>query len=95
MMYMHFCKPCNRIHMLNGHKQTCPKCNGLITELRIPYMTFVSMDMDERAAFKALCNDDEELKKLSTTYRMYKYSKRYRLQQAEMQLASLSADFTS
>ena len=61
MMYMHYCKPCHRVHMLNGHKMTCPKCG-----------------MDEREAFKARCADPDQLKELSTTYRMYKYSKWYK-----------------
>ena len=78
MMYMHYCKPCNRVHMLNGHKMKCPKCGGSITELRIPYMEYVSMDMDERNAFKMKCADEAQLKELSTTYRMYKYSKWYK-----------------
>ncbi|NLL77819.1 MAG: hypothetical protein GX235_11350 [Clostridiales bacterium] len=57
---------------------TCPKCGGAIIELRIPYMEYVSMDMEERKAFKDKCADKEELKELSTTYRMYKYSKWYK-----------------
>ncbi|MBR6769941.1 MAG: hypothetical protein IKM28_01615 [Lachnospiraceae bacterium] len=82
MMYMHYCKPCHRVHMLNGHKLNCPKCSGPITELRIPYMEYVSMDMSEREAFKSRCADEEQLQELSTTYRMYKYSKWYKKQQA-------------
>lgn len=78
MMYMHYCKPCHRVHMLNGHKMTCPKCGESITELRIPYMEYVKMDMEEREAFKAKCFDENQLKQLSTTYRMYKYSKWYK-----------------
>lgn len=78
MMYMHYCKPCHRIHMLNGHKMICPKCGESITELRIPYMEYVSMDMAEREVFKARCYDEDQLKELRTTYRMYKYSKWYK-----------------
>ena len=84
MMYMHYCRSCHRVHMLNGHKMTCPKCSNALTELRIPYMKYVEMDVEERAAFKELCQDEEHLKELSTTYRMYKYSKWYReLQNSE------------
>lgn len=78
MMYMHYCKCCNRVHMLNGHKMTCPKCRGSITELRIQYMDYVSMDIEEREAFKLKCSDETLLSELSTTYRMYKYSKWYK-----------------
>ena len=80
MMYMHYCKNCHRIHMLNGHKMSCPKCSMGLTELRIPYLKYVDMDTNEREAFKELCRDEEKLKSLSTTYRMYKYSKWYREQ---------------
>lgn len=78
MMYMHYCKSCHRVHMLNGHKQKCPKCDSQLTELLIPYMEYVSMDMDEREAFKTMCADAERLNELSTTYRMFKYSKWYK-----------------
>lgn len=81
MMYMHYCKRCHRIHMLNGHKMSCPKCSDSLTELRIPYMTYVEMDIEERKAFKALCQNEDKLRELSTVYRMYKYSKWYKDQQ--------------
>lgn len=85
MMYMHYCKRCHRIHMLNGHKMSCPKCSYSLTELRIPYMTYVEMDVEERNAFEVLCQDDDKLRELSTTYRMYKYSKWYKdLQQHQI-----------
>ena len=32
MMYLHFCKNCSRIHMLNGHKMSCPKCSTPLKE---------------------------------------------------------------
>ena len=83
MMYMHYCKRCHRIHMLNGHKMSCPKCSDALAELRIPYMTYVNMDLPEREAFHLLCQDEEKLKELSTIYRMYKYSKWYKEQQNE------------
>ena len=78
MMYMHYCKHCNRIHMLNGHKFDCPNCCGPLVELSISYLEYANMDMDQRAAFKDRCNDQEQLKHLSTTYRLYKYSKWYK-----------------
>lgn len=78
MMYLHFCKNCNRIHILNGHKQSCPKCHLSLTELQIPYMDYVQMDKKQRQSFLSVCNDEISLKKISTTYRMYKYCKWYR-----------------
>ena len=92
MMYMHYCKRCHRVHMLNGHKMSCPKCSDSLTELRIPYMTYVEMDAAEREAFKTLCQDEDSLKELSTTYRMYKYSKWYREQQMQLAMQSIYSD---
>lgn len=82
MMYMHYCKRCNRIFMLNGHKMICPKCTDPLTELQISYLDYVELDMAEREAFKSACADEAKLCKLKTTYRMYKYSKWYKELQA-------------
>lgn len=78
MMYMHYCKRCQRVHMLNGHKQFCPRCQEMITELKISFLDYVAMDEPQRSSFQTCCADDEQLKRLSTTYRMYKYSKWYK-----------------
>ena len=77
-MYMHYCKRCHRVHMLNGHKRSCPNCGGSITELKLPYMEYVSMNREAREHFIARCADETQLSELSTTYRMYKYSKWYK-----------------
>lgn len=82
MMYIHFCKNCSRFHMLNGHKQSCPACKERLYEMRMPYMEYVNMSVSQREALAAECHNEETLKKLSTTYRMYKYSKWYRNQLA-------------
>lgn len=78
MMYVHFCQNCKRIHMLNGHKMTCPKCNQPLTELQISYLEYISFTHPERKQFLDLCSNQDSLHKISTTYRMYKYSKWYR-----------------
>ncbi len=83
-MYMHYCKRCHRVYMLNGHKQVCPKCREGIIELKISYMDYVSMNREERSNFCLTCSNDSELKKLSTTYRMYKYSKWYKELQKQL-----------
>ena len=70
MMYMHYCKRCHRVFMLNGHKMICPKCTDPLTELQISYLDYVELDMSE-------------LGRLKTTYRMYKYSKWYKELQAQ------------
>ncbi len=84
MMYMHYCKGCHRVHILNGHKQFCPRCQGMITELKLGYMDYVSMDKLARESFQNRCADEEQLKKLGTTYRMYKYSKWYKELQRQL-----------
>lgn len=64
--------------MLNGHKMKCPRCEASLTELQISYLEYTNMSKEERAAFKARLTDAEQLRSISTTYRMYKYSKWYR-----------------
>ncbi|MCM1297567.1 MAG: hypothetical protein NC311_18675, partial [Muribaculaceae bacterium] len=49
-----------------------------IAELKITYMDYVSMNQEARDEFRKRCADEEQLQKLSTTYRMYKYSKWYK-----------------
>lgn len=82
MMYMHYCKPCHRIFMLNGHRLICPKCTSPLTELQISYLDYVDMDMNQRESFKDACADENQLCKLKASYRMYKYSKWYKELQA-------------
>lgn len=84
MMYLHYCKRCHRVHILNGHKQFCPRCQSVITELKLSYMDYVSMDKLARESFQDRCADEEQLKKLGTTYRMYKYSKWYKELQRQL-----------
>lgn len=84
MMYIHYCPACHKIHMLNGHKQFCPRCEGKLTELKIDYLTYTDMDAEQRAALEKRCAIPEELEKIKTTYRMLKYSKWYKeMQQAK------------
>ena len=47
MMYIHYCKYCRRIHILNGHKVYCPACSGKLTELGISYMKYVNLSKEE------------------------------------------------
>ena len=78
MMYLHFCKNCNRIHILNGHKLSCPKCDKPLKELQMSYLDYIVLNDSERTLFIELCNNEVSLKEISTNYRMYKYSKWYR-----------------
>lgn len=83
MMYMHYCKLCHRIFMLNGHKMICPKCAEPLTELQISYLDYVDLDVNQRHTLKEACADDEKLRQLKVTYRMYKYSKWYKELQSQ------------
>ena len=78
MMYLHFCKHCSRIHILNGHKMTCPKCSHTLKELQMNYLDYLALNVADRNILIELCQDENYLHKISTTYRMYKYSKWYR-----------------
>lgn len=84
MMYIHYCPVCPKIHMLNGHKQQCPRCEEKLVELKIDYIAYTNLDAHERALLEEKCADPQELEKIKTTYRMFKYSKWYKeLQQAQ------------
>lgn len=87
MMYMHYCNNCCRIHMLNGHKMSCPRCSDSLTELKISYLNYVELPKAQREQLLKQCQEAESLKQLSTTYRMYKYSKWYRKLQSESEIA--------
>lgn len=82
MMYIHYCKNCNRIYMLNGHKLICPRCTEPLAELRISYLDYIDLNLEQRASFLKSCADESQLCKLKTNYRMYKYSKWYKELQA-------------
>ena len=78
MMYMHYCKPCKKVHILNGHKPNCPRCDGTLSELRLSYLEYIQMTKEERKSFEQSLNDPANLAKIATTYRLYKYSKWYK-----------------
>lgn len=78
MMYLHYCSNCKRIHMLNGHKMVCPKCEARLIELKISYLDYVDMSREERELLLQDCQNRELLAKMSANYRMYKYSKWYK-----------------
>ena len=50
MMYIHYCQECSRIHILNGHRTSCPICDFSLTELPISYMEYIEMDKDARSS---------------------------------------------
>ncbi len=68
MMYIHYCRHCQRIHILNGHKTYCPRCKGHLTELRISYIKYVNLDRQERQTLREHCKNPGELLLLSAAY---------------------------
>lgn len=78
MMYLHFCSNCSRIYILNGHKLNCPKCSFPVNELQMSYLEYVVLPSEQRSLVLEQCKNENSLKKISTTYRMYKYSKWYK-----------------
>lgn len=83
MLYMHYCKDCDRIHMLNGHRMICPRCTNPLTELKISYLDYIEMDLTQREILRNDCRDEQKLSKMNAKYRMYKYSKWYKKLQKE------------
>lgn len=67
MMYIHYCRYCQRIHILNGHKNYCPRCRGHLTELKISYMKYVNLDKQERQNLKEHCKNPRELPLLAAS----------------------------
>lgn len=84
MMYLHYCRSCARLHMLNGHKHLCPGCQSALTELKLNYLTYVEMDESERQVLMEKLRTKEGLEDMSTTYRMDKYSKWYKEQNVKL-----------
>lgn len=78
MMYMHYCQYCKRIHMLNGHKQHCPKCDGRLAELSVSFSEYSCMHSGQRRLLLQQCLEPMQLAGLKTTYRMHKYSRLYK-----------------
>lgn len=76
MMYIHYCKYCQRIHILNGHKKYCPRCCGHLTELTVSYTKYVNMDKQHRHALRTKCADPAALALLTAPPRKtYEYAK--------------------
>lgn len=48
MMYIHYCKKCNTLRMLSGHKSDCPACEGPLHELSIPFEQYSRLTQSQR-----------------------------------------------
>ena len=60
MMYIHYCKTCLRVHILNGHKISCPACQSSLAELKLPYLSYIEMDYSEREQLLEKLKSKEE-----------------------------------
>ncbi len=49
MLYIHYCEKCEKVHMLNGHKKICPKCEKPLQELPVSFLQYTSYSAEERA----------------------------------------------
>ena len=68
MLYLHFCQPCNRIHVLSGHRTQCPACSSFLYELSIPYHKYIYYDVPRRTRLLKKCSNAEFLKKHHVIY---------------------------
>ncbi len=59
MMYIHYCKHCDRIHMLSGHKSDCPACDKQLVELPVSFLEYQSMNEAARQLLRAQCRMQE------------------------------------
>ncbi len=78
MIYMHYCPKCEFIHMLSGHRMECPGCNEKLTELKLDYMEYYQMNLQERSALQEKCKDPKQLQELQYVYKKHKFSKWYK-----------------
>ncbi len=63
MLYMHYCQNCHHIHMLNGHKASCPTCGLPLKELNISYLDYSDLNRGERETLRHALSDPDCLKK--------------------------------
>ena len=78
MIYMHYCKNCNFLHMLSGHRTICPGCGNPLTELKIDYLEYYQMNQSDRHTLLKRCSDPAQLKELTFVYKKHKFSKWYK-----------------
>ena len=61
MLYIHYCESCNKVHILNGHKTKCPKCNMSLRELPISFLQYTSQSREERDRLLARFTAGEDM----------------------------------
>ena len=48
MLYIHYCETCDIVHILNGHKKSCPKCDAQLNELPLSFLEYTAMNAERR-----------------------------------------------
>lgn len=77
MMYIHYCENCETIFILNGHKQECPKCAGMICELKITFEEYSALLPTNRELLRRRLTDADFRNRNITHYRFAKHTKRF------------------
>lgn len=78
MIYMHYCKKCDFLHMLSGHRTHCPGCSNELAELKITYLDYYGMKPEERESLAQRCRQPELLEEMTFHYKKHKFSKWYK-----------------
>lgn len=68
MLYLHFCAPCERIHILSGHRFKCPACDSNITELSVTYEKYIKLSRAQRESLLMQCSDPSSLNAICNIY---------------------------
>lgn len=68
MLYLHFCSPCERIHILSGHRTKCPACDSNITELSVTYEKYMQLSRIQRKSLLEQCADPSALNLICNIY---------------------------
>ena len=55
MMYIHYCRSCDKLQILSGHKKTCPACDHPLRELCIPFEQYSRLSAGQRALLQKEC----------------------------------------
>ncbi len=68
MLYLHFCPPCDRIHILSGHHVKCPACDSTVTELSVTYEKYIKLSRKQRESLLEECAEPASLKAICKIY---------------------------
>lgn len=78
MIYIHFCKKCEAVFMLNGHQLGCPRCDSSLFELKISFDDYINLLPAEREDLRSKLTNSDYLLKHKRHYRFAKHTMRYK-----------------